>query len=415
VFPLRLSVTLEERFLQTPDGAIWSGFGGTAGYSFWRRYLDIFDEVTVVARVGPTSQADDRWRRADGEGVTFHGVPHYVGPVAYALRYFGVRRKISTGLAPGNALIMRVPSVVGSCLDSQLPHGRPFGLEVLGDVYDIFAPGAIDHPLRPFLRRWFTSNLQRQCRRACAIAYVSRETLQRRYPPAKTALSIGCSDVELPESAFVHTARIYDGSETPFRIVSIGTMEVSYKGFDTLIDATALCAAEGLDINLVMIGEGRHRPELAQRVQVRGLIQQVKFTGRLFGPEELRKEMDQAHIFALASKTEGLPRAMIEAMARALPCVGTSVGAIPELLPREALFSREDVDGLARLISALARDPEMLSRMSARNLAAARDYHSTVLKNLRREFYQRVKEATEEWNRAQGLLHSSDEQLSRQF
>jgi hypothetical protein len=37
------------------------------------------------------------------------------------------------------------------------------------------------------------------------------------------------------------------------------------------------------------------------------------------------------------------------------------------------------------------------------------------LKNLRREFYQRVKEATEEWNRAQGLLHSSDEQLSRQF
>ena len=45
------------------------------------------------------------------------------------------------------------------------------------------------------------------------------------------------------------------------------------------------------------------------------------------------EQLDAADVFVLPSRQEGLPRAMIEAMARSLPCVGSDVGGISELIP----------------------------------------------------------------------------------
>jgi glycosyltransferase involved in cell wall biosynthesis len=88
---------------------------------------------------------------------------------------------------------------------------------------------------------------------------------------------------------------------------------------------------------------------------------------------------------------------MIEAMARALPCVGSTVGGIPELLPREDMVPPGDADALARKIIEIVSDPQRMQRMSARNLARAGDFQEEVLRERRLEFYRYVREQTEEW------------------
>ena len=113
-----------------------------------------------------------------------------------------------------------------------------------------------------------------------------------------------------------------------------------------------------------------------------------------WGPS-LFKILDEADLFVLSSLTEGLPKALLEAMARGLPAVGSDVGGIPELLSREALVPPADEGKLAEKIMSLARDPEGLTRLSARNFEEASRYRHELLSRLRVEFYHGFKAALE--------------------
>jgi len=99
----------------------------------------------------------------------------------------------------------------------------------------------------------------------------------------------------------------------------------------------------------------------------------------------------------LASRTEGLPRALIEAMARGLPCVATRVGGIPELLDEDALCEAGSVSGLSDRICALLTARVDASALAIRNLRQAQAFRSDVLRPRRREFYRRVRMVSESW------------------
>src|SRR5262249_27083719 len=116
---------------------------------------------------------------------------------------------------------------------------------VVGDPYEALAPGAIRNPLRPFFRWWFTRELHRHVRHACAAAYVTRRTLQERYPCAGRAVC--CSDVQIPQSGFVPVPRRPRPGATAFTLVMVGSLEQLYKAPHVLIDAVAQCVRGGLD------------------------------------------------------------------------------------------------------------------------------------------------------------------------
>ena len=94
---------------------------------------------------------------------------------------------------------------------------------------------------------------------------------------------------------------------------------------------------------------------------------------------------------------------MIEAMTRALPCIGSRVGGIPELLDNHDLVDPEDVVGLATKIKQVVTDPQRLSEMSRRNLERAQEYRPEVLDNRRTEFYRFLRQANERWQVAKTL------------
>src|SRR5579859_3820411 len=107
---MRVCVSIEERFLRTADGQVWTRY---IPYSFWKRYLDVFDQVQVIARVADTTTAPQgAWKRADGEGVTFYGLPYYIGPLQYGLHLFSLRASMRKSIAPTDAVILRLPSMI---------------------------------------------------------------------------------------------------------------------------------------------------------------------------------------------------------------------------------------------------------------------------------------------------------------
>jgi glycosyltransferase involved in cell wall biosynthesis len=185
--------------------------------------------------------------------------------------------------------------------------------------------------------------------------------------------------------------------KSQFTLIFVGTLAQLYKAPDVLIDAVGLCVQEGLDLQLILVGDGKHRAELEAKATTLGLGQCVRFLGRLPAGDAVRAQLDRADLFVLPSYQEGLPRAMIEAMARGLPCIGSTVGGIPELLPSEDMVPPGDAAVLAHKIRQVVTAPHRMSRQSARNLEKAQDYKDEVLNRRRIAFYSHVREMTQVW------------------
>lgn len=389
---MRVIVAMEVRFVQDPAGGVWSA---TMDPSFWKRYHTVFDEVVVAARVLPAQRAETGWHRVDRPGVTFHPIPYYVGPAQFLRQSVAIRRSVSDLVQPGDAVVLRIGSQVAAMIEPALHRaGHPYAVEVVGDPHDVFAAGAVRHPLRRLFRWHFARQMRRQCRRAVAVAYVTEHALQRRYPASPGAFTTHYSSIDLPASAYVDAPRIHLGRRDPLRLIFVGSLAQMYKAPDILVQAVARCRTDGLELELDLVGGGKDHATVSAMVTGLDLGDRVRLHGEVTSGEPIRRLLDAADLFVLPSRTEGLPRSMIEAMARGLPCIGSTVGGIPELLEAEDLVPPGDAEELARTIAAVAADPARMDRMAARNLGRSRAYAAPILRDRRDALYGELRRRT---------------------
>lgn len=376
--PLRIGVLLEERFQRLPNGRLFSpgGFGNET----WARYLRAFGRVTVVARVEAAASAEPSWAEVTLPEVEILPIAPYIGPVSLMRQMPKVLRSFRHATRCIDAMIIRAPGTLAILAAFNLRR-RPFAVEVVGDPVDVFGAG-IGGRFGPILSLVFVRNLKWLCANADGVSYVTRETLQRRYPAQFGAISNSVSDVQLPQGVFAPAPRPVADRKDP-SIFCAASLEVPYKGIDVLLDALS-----GMSVapRLRLAGEGRLRPELEAHVERAGLNGRVTFLGRL-SKEEVLNEMRRCDIYVQPSLTEGLPRAVIEAMATAAPVVSTNVGGLPELVRPEDMVPPGDASALAALLENVLIDPERLRAMSRHSLDVARDYEATILDERRNRFY----------------------------
>jgi glycosyltransferase involved in cell wall biosynthesis len=147
------------------------------------------------------------------------------------------------------------------------------------------------------------------------------------------------------------------------------------KDLTTMLDAFAALPADvALRARLYMVGDGTERAMLEARRDALGLRERVTFLGARSDVSEVLMAADG---FVMSSKSEGLPMALLEAMAAGVPCVATAVGGIPDLFGEDRGLSvpAEDPPALADGMATIARSPELRQRLVA-NAAAnlARHY-----------------------------------------
>ncbi len=391
---MKALVSASARFQLAPDGSLWTPNESLA-YRFWSRYLDVYDEITLCVRTTPCQQPGQDWNKASGPGIVAAPLPDFHGPRELLSKYRLYQRAIRTAIREAEAIHLRIPCPVGSQVWQALPHQRPYGVEVVGDPRDALAHGAYRHALRALFRIWFTRTLRAQCARAAGALYVTEYTLQRRYPCAN--FTTHSSSIDLEPEAIIQEPRILPTRGDRHELIFVGSLEQLYKGPDTLLDALALCIQEDIPIGLTFVGDGQYRRELEDRANALGITEHVRFTGYVKRKTEVYTYLDQADLFVLPSRQEGLPRAMIEAMARALPCIGTAVGGIPELLPDEDMAPVNHPVALKAKIREVLADSSRMQRMSERNLRTAHKYTRDILRARRSEFYRHICNQTTPW------------------
>jgi glycosyltransferase involved in cell wall biosynthesis len=397
---MKVLVCLEQRFTKTPNGSIYTS--GAGDYAFWQRYLSVFEMVEVLARVENVSSADLTWRRADGPRVNFIPLPYYLGPYQYLCNAREINDIAKAVVQGAENVLLRAPGQVSSSIFHLLKkYQHPYGVEVVGDPYDAFAKGSIDHLFRRFFRWLGAKQVRQQCKGALGAAYVTEKILQKRYPNG--FFSTHYSSIDIGKEAYVSSPRVEFGEEGEFKLVFVGSLAQLYKSPDVLINAVSVCLEKGHKLKLKIIGDGKFRPQLeTQAARLGPNIDSITFLGQLPG-NAVRMELLQADLFVLPSRTEGLPRAMIEAMACGLPCIGSAVGGIPELLPGSDLVPPGDAQALADKIIEVLNDSERMRSMSARNLEKAKEYRKDILDLRRREFYLHLRSQTEAWLQARDI------------
>jgi glycosyltransferase involved in cell wall biosynthesis len=145
----------------------------------------------------------------------------------------------------------------------------------------------------------------------------------------------------------------------PVRLFCHGRI-VYQKGLDVLLAALGLLEP-GLSWELHIAGDGPQRPELENQAKLHGIADKVFFKGWMRRPE-LAGVMREMDVFAFASRDEGMPNAVLEAMASGLPVVATCIAGNEELVvPEETglLVSPDSPDELAVAMSRLIQDEAM--------------------------------------------------------
>ena len=149
------------------------------------------------------------------------------------------------------------------------------------------------------------------------------------------------------------------------RLVCVGRLS-EQKGQLLLVDAVSKLLAKGIDIELVLAGDGEMRPEIEALIKQHSLESKVIITGWI-SSKQVREEILASRAMVQPSFAEGLPVVIMEAMALRRPVLTTYVAGIPELVrPGENgwLFPAGDVDELVKVLEDFLRTPtEMLEKM----------------------------------------------------
>ncbi|UCF67345.1 MAG: GT4 family glycosyltransferase PelF [Acidobacteriota bacterium] len=159
------------------------------------------------------------------------------------------------------------------------------------------------------------------------------------------------------------------------RPLVLGTVSrlAAEKGIDRLLRALARLDGSKREPRLRVVGEGPERVALEALAHELGLDDRVEFLGFRDDVIELLSQLD---LFLLPSLTEGIPLALLEAMASGLPVVATKVGGVPEVIEAGlsgVLVPADDVEALAGAISELLEQAERrkaLGRAAARRIEA---------------------------------------------
>lgn len=143
------------------------------------------------------------------------------------------------------------------------------------------------------------------------------------------------------------------------------------KGVHELLDAFLQTHAKRPNTFLVLCGHGPEREKLEAKAST---VSSVYFAGEV-PPEEISRWLRAADVFTLPSYMEGMPNAVMEAMACGLPVVTTKVGGIPAALGQcegAILIPPKEVTSLAQTLTGLASDPTRVAQMAEAALQKAR-------------------------------------------
>lgn len=372
-----LGVFIHDHVFKTCNGNYYSE--GQLKSNTWQRYLSHIDELIVIARKIPINEdAIPTYNLASCDRVTFKCIEK----IAPQDRLFTskIDNYLESIIINCDFVICRLPSFLGvRAFYVAKRLNKKILIELVGCPYDAYKHhgslvGALLAPLEKYKLKYILSQAKH-------TVYVTKYFLQERYPTSGNSIDI--SNVELLAHESQYNNR-FCNNEKPFKISFIGSLNAKYKGLTDLILAISKLDNPIIELHILGSGNKEHYMELAKKL---GVYNQLTFYKPIAGGKAVLEWLSQFDLYIQPSHTEGLPRALIEAMSVGLPCIGSRVGGIPELLTGNSLFKAKDSEELSHKIELFMNDMAFRYEQSELNLLTSKNYFLEILSAKRTKFF----------------------------
>lgn len=359
----------------------------------WQGYLRHFDDLAVVARLG--TRADLGFAslaKSSCPKVSFVAFPD----LSNLKQLLTPAREQSLLALAGlvrecDVVIARLPSEIGLlAVEAGRLERKTTCIEVAGCIADSLRHNG------SWQARLYSPIAYRRMRAAVRaadhVSYVTNAFLQSRYPTlARNVLA--ASDVMLdppaPDALERRLERIASLKSGRLRLGLIGRLHDRTKGVQNLLIALSAVRRSFPQLELRILGEGNLLAWAREAAEL-GVGDLVHFDGTL-SRDRVLGWLDDIDVYIQPSLQEGLPRALIEAMSRACPAIGSTAGGIPELLAVEDLVPSGDSAELAHMLLERVGNLAWMAASAERNWARAGNFSSAVLEPPRQRFWEQVK------------------------
>jgi glycosyltransferase involved in cell wall biosynthesis len=350
------------------------------------RYFEVVDKLIVVIR---TYNLSESYIEAGLHKVEMKNCEVLELPTFNSIRGYFIDRArysalIDEQVEQADLIFARIPSVTSDIvIKSAIKKNKSYLVEVGGCAWDAYwNHGYLGKIIAPIMYFREKSSVKY----ASYATYVTDRWLQIRYP-TKGDYAVA-SNVYLPE----HLEEVIDrrihgikklSKKSKIVIGTAAAVDVRYKGQESIIKAMSIMVRKGYDLHYEMIGVGdfKYLSSVAKKYKVED---RVIHKGILV-KKEVFKWLDDIDIYAQPSKQEGLPRALIEAMSRGLPSIGSNVAGIPELLPEEVVFNKGDVEGICKVLGSLIEGD--LANYANLNYIKSKKFNLLSLQKVRSELF----------------------------
>lgn len=351
-----------------------------------RRYLHLGDKLTMVIRVQSLKKSEtNNQAKIDNNLLDVINIPDFKSFSKYFKYRSVVNDKVEKAVLSHDVIMARLPSALGSLVVKYAKkHNKPIIAEVVACNWDSFWyynwKGKMVAP-------YFYFKQKRVIKKLNYAIYVTKNYLQNLYP--NTGKSINCSNVELKtiDDSALNMRLDKIKSQTQTSILTLGTigaLNVPYKAQHHVLNILYNLKKQGVIFKYKLVGQGdpSRLVNLAKKLEIDS---QIEFVGTL-NHNEVFDFLDEIDLYIHPSKQEGLPRAMIEAMSRALPVIGSRTAGIPELIDDEFIF---DKGNEVQMMSILSRmDKETMLEQARKNFENSKCYLKPVLYKRRIKFFK---------------------------
>lgn len=348
---------------------------------FFKRYFNIFDQFNVFGRVRYIKKV---------EGFSIVEYPSKFLTVESNKKILGTATWgiLKDAISNADCVVIRMPSIFGSIAINMARHLRkPYIVEIVGCAYDSLRTSkslvrkTLAIPTELYYRHIMKKNLY--------SVYVTKEFLQKKYP--NHGKSIACSNVtlEMVSNDILNKRKIRILNFNPNEKLVVGTcavLDVDYKGQQYVIKALKdIVDLFGYKVEYQLVGDGNPQ-RLINIAQKNNVLDKINIVGKL-PHKEVFLWLDSIDIYIHPSCTEGLSRAIIEAMSRACPVIACDVGGNRELVNSKYLIAPKNVKQVVKSIGSLCS--EDLTLIAKENFNRSKDYIMEVLYQRREHFFQK--------------------------
>lgn len=363
--------------------------------SAWERYLRVFDEVHVVARMRVINEEINNLKltKSSRERVYFHEIDSISGIKNLIINYNNAYSKLEMVIRESDGVIARLPSEIGNlAIKIAQKHNIPYSVEMVACAWDgLWNYGSLQGKLYAPISYFITRNKTKNSK---FVSYVTKSFLQKRYPCKNYVNS--CSNVELNSSENENViierrrAKINSSLDEKIKIGLIGSLTTKAKGIDIAIMAMKELLKNNNNVELYILGGG-DKTYYENMIKTQNLNNNIFLMGTLSSGEEVYRWLDSIDLYIQPSYQEGLPRATIEAMSRGCLCIGSNAGGIPELIDNKFIHKKGKYKELSQLIESYMNDIEVRADQANINIEKARKYKKVILENEREKFWSEFK------------------------